>query len=88
MTAVRESITHLFGLGRFQDVRVEALDAPGGVLLRYDLVPLHSVQRVDFRGTLGLSEGLLRRTMTNRFGAVAAGRPRAGNRAHARAAVS
>jgi outer membrane protein insertion porin family len=69
MAAVRESITHLFGLGRFQDVRVDALDAPGGVALRYELVPLHSVQRVDFRGALGLSEGLLRRTMTNRFGA-------------------
>ncbi len=68
MTAVRASITHLFGLGRFQDVRVEAIDAPGGVALRYDLVPLHSVQRVDFRGTAGLSEGLLRQTMTNRFG--------------------
>ena len=68
MTAVRASITHLFGLGRFQDVQVEAIDAPGGVALRYDLVPLHSVQRVDFRGTAGLSEGLLRQTMTNRFG--------------------
>jgi outer membrane protein insertion porin family len=70
MTAVRASITHLFGLGRFQDVRVEAIDAPGGVALRYDLVPLHSVHRVDFRGTAGLSEGLLRQTMTNRFGAA------------------
>jgi outer membrane protein assembly complex protein YaeT len=82
MAAVRESITHLFGLARFQDVRVDASDAPGGVLLRYDLVPLHTVQRVDFRSApeagqtadggskgLGLDEGLLRRTMTNRFGA-------------------
>jgi outer membrane protein insertion porin family len=79
MAAVRESITHLFGLGRFQDVRVDASDVPGGVLLKYDLIPLHSVQRVDFRvdrgaapgkaGDLGLDEGLLRRTMTNRFGA-------------------
>jgi outer membrane protein insertion porin family len=81
MAEVRESITHLFGLGRFQDVRVDASDVPGGVLLRYDLIPLHSVQRVEFRVTpgdstgtartrhLGLDEGLLRRTMTNRFGA-------------------
>ena len=57
MTAVRASITHLFGLGRFQDVRVEAIDAPGGVSLRYDLVPLHSVQRVDFRGTPACPRG-------------------------------
>jgi outer membrane protein insertion porin family len=69
MTAVRASITHLFGLGRYQDVQVEAIDAPGGVALRYDLVPLHSVQRVDFRGAAGLSEGFLRQTITNRFGA-------------------
>ena len=68
MAAVRASITHLFGLGRFQDVRVEANEAPGGVSLRYDLVPLHSVQRVDFRSVSGLSEGLLRQTMASRFG--------------------
>ena len=72
MTQVRASITHIFGLGRFQDVQVEALDAPGGVALRYNLVPLHSVERVDFRGEprLALSEGLLRDTVTNRFGAT------------------
>jgi outer membrane protein insertion porin family len=81
MAAVRESITHLFGLGRFQDVRVDATDAPGGVRLLYDLIPLHSVQQVSFRAvdadasspaagskSLGIDEGLLRRTMTNRFG--------------------
>src|SRR3954447_1917570 len=81
MAAVRESITHLFGLGRFQDVRVDATDVAGGVLLHYDLIPLHSVQEVSFRAVsgdtaspasgskaLGVDEGLLRRTMTNRFG--------------------
>src|ERR1043165_4934933 len=31
MTHVRESITHIFGLGRFQDVQVNALAAAGGV---------------------------------------------------------
>jgi outer membrane protein assembly complex protein YaeT len=70
MEDVRESIAHLFGLRRFQDVRVDAVDVPGGVLLRYDLVPLHSVERVEFRGTLGLPAGLLRRTVVNRFGAT------------------
>jgi outer membrane protein insertion porin family len=82
MASVRESITHLFGLGRFQDVRVDATDAPGGVRLHYDLIPLHSVQEVNFLAVsadtaspasgskaLGVDEGLLRRTMTNRFGA-------------------
>ena len=70
MTQVRASITHIFGLGRFQDVQVEALDAPGGVALRYNLIPLHTVERVDFRGDphLALPAGLLRETVTNRFG--------------------
>lgn len=70
MVDVRESIAHVFGLGRFQDVRVEAFEAPGGVRLRYDMIPIHAVQRIDFRGRLGLSEGLLRRTVVNRFGAT------------------
>ena len=70
MMHVRESIMHIFGLGRFQDVQVEAVAAPGGVLLRYNLVPRHMVERIDFRGepVLGLSEGLLRGVVTNRFG--------------------
>ena len=70
MMHVRESIMHIFGLGRFQDVQVEAAAAPGGVLLRYNLVPRHTVERVDFRGepSLGLSEGLVRSVVTNRFG--------------------
>jgi outer membrane protein assembly complex protein YaeT len=70
MADVRESIAHLFGLGRFQDVRVEAVEAPGGVRLLYDMIPIHAVQRIDFSGTLGLSEGLLRRTVVNRFSAA------------------
>jgi outer membrane protein assembly complex protein YaeT len=70
MADVRESIAHLFGLGRFQDVRVEAVEAPGGLRLRYDLIPIHAVQRIDFRGNLGLSAGLLRRTVVNKFGST------------------
>jgi outer membrane protein assembly complex protein YaeT len=69
MADVRETITHLFSLGRFGDVQVEALDAPdGGVRLQYRLAPLHNVERVDFTGQLGVSEGLLRRAVTDRFG--------------------
>ena len=70
MTQVRESIAHIFGLGRFQDVQVNALPAPGGVSLRYNLVPLHTVQAIDFRGqpSLALSSDLVRSAVTNRFG--------------------
>jgi len=72
MAQVRASITHIFGLGRFQDVQVDAVDAAGGVALRYNLIPVHSVVRVDFRGDpkLALSEDLLRDTIAARFGAV------------------
>jgi outer membrane protein assembly factor BamA len=70
MTDVRESITHLYSLGRFQDVRVDAAtSSSGGVSLRFDLVPLRSVQDVEFTGTLGLDKGLLRRTIADRYGA-------------------
>ncbi|OFW07248.1 MAG: hypothetical protein A3H96_17145 [Acidobacteria bacterium RIFCSPLOWO2_02_FULL_67_36] len=70
MTDVRESISHLFSLGRFQDVQVDATAAPGGVRLTYLLVPIHSVSEVDFRGNLGLDEGVVRRTVSDRFGAT------------------
>jgi outer membrane protein assembly factor BamA len=70
LAEVRESITHLHSLGRFQDVQVEATEAPGGVALSYSLVPLHLVERVEFKGTLGLSNGDVRRAMTERFGAT------------------
>ncbi len=70
LAEVRESITHLYSLGRFQDVQVDATASATGVGLRYNLVPLHHVERVNFRGTLGVSEGLLRRTMSERFGAT------------------
>jgi outer membrane protein assembly factor BamA len=71
MANVRESITHIFGLGRYQDVQVEATSAPGGVALRYNLVPLHNVQRVEFQGapSLSLSEDVLRDAVSGRFGA-------------------
>jgi outer membrane protein insertion porin family len=76
MAAVRESIAHLFSLGRFEDVQVDAIDAPDGVELTYNVIPLHTVDEVDYRGSLGLDEGLLRRTIRDRYGAA----PRPGRR--------
>jgi outer membrane protein assembly complex protein YaeT len=70
MVDVRESIAHLFGLGRFQDVRVDASPSPGGVDVTFDLVPVHGVEEVEFRGNLGLSKGFLQRTIASRFGAT------------------
>jgi outer membrane protein insertion porin family len=69
MAEVRQTITHLYSLGRFADVQVDAEAAPnGGVTLRYELKPIHTVTKVEFRGQLGLPEGTLRDRMVERFG--------------------
>jgi outer membrane protein insertion porin family len=66
---VRETITHFYSLGRFDDVEVEAENsATGGVHLRYLLQPIHAVYAVRFRGSLGLPESMLRDRMAERFG--------------------
>ena len=65
---VRESITHLISLTRYEDVQVYEDPAAGGVRLRYVLVPVHAVDRIEFRGTLGVSEDDLRRAVVERFG--------------------
>jgi outer membrane protein assembly factor BamA len=66
---VRESMAHLYSLGRYQDIVVEAFPTSGdGVSLRYTLVPIHAVARIEFRGDLGLSERTLRRAVSERFG--------------------
>jgi outer membrane protein insertion porin family len=65
---VRESITHLVSLTRYEDVQVYEEPAPGGVRLRYLLVPVHLVDRLEFRGTLGIPESTLRRVVVQRFG--------------------
>jgi outer membrane protein assembly complex protein YaeT len=68
MATVRESIAHIYSLGRFQDVQVEASAAGTGVAVRFNLIPLRSIQRIEFTGTLGLSAGLLRSTIVERYG--------------------
>ena len=65
---VRETITHLISLTRYEDVQVYEDPAPGGVRLRYLLVPVHLVDRLEFRGTLGIAEDTLRRVVVQRFG--------------------
>jgi outer membrane protein assembly complex protein YaeT len=71
MLQVRESITHLFSLGRFDDVRVDAAVGPTGVVLRYELSPLHLVSKIEFAGNTaapGIDTGQLRRALTDRYG--------------------
>ena len=70
MADVRETITHLISLTRYEDVQVYEEPAAGGVRLRYVLVPVHAVDRIEFRGMLGVSEDDLRRAVVERFGAA------------------
>lgn len=65
---VRESIDHLYGLGRFDDIQVIPERDGTGVRVTFLLVPRHAVQAVEFRGQLGLPEEDLRQTMVERFG--------------------
>ena len=73
MREVRETLAHLTSLNRFEDVQVFQEAAGAGVRLRYVLVPLHSVDRMEFRGVLGLPEGEIRQVITERFGAAPSG---------------
>ena len=66
---VRESMAHLFGLGLYQDVQVDASLRSDGVVLIYNLVPAQRFGRIAFEGTLGLSESDLRRIVIERHGA-------------------
>ena len=69
VASVRESIAHLSSLTRYEDVQVyEEPAAAGGVRLRYVLLPIHAVDKLEFRGTLGLPEGDLRKAIVERFG--------------------
>jgi outer membrane protein assembly complex protein YaeT len=71
MVDVRETMVHLFSLGRFEDVLVRADITPGGVSLIYELMPVYPVERIRFIGSLeapGIGEGRLRRAVVDRYG--------------------
>ena len=73
MVQVRESIAHLFSLGRFDDVRVDASLENGRVTLRYELSPIHPVTDIRFVGrtrAAGIDIGALRRVVADRYGAT------------------
>ena len=71
MSSVRDSISHLFSLARFNDIRVDATLDAGRVALRYELSPIHPVTKIEFRGPLsvpGIDTGQLRQAVTDRYG--------------------
>jgi outer membrane protein insertion porin family len=71
MLQVRETMAHLFSLGRFEGVTVDAAMDDGRVALRYDLIPIHPVARIRFDGPLGvpgIDQSELRRALVDRYG--------------------
>jgi outer membrane protein insertion porin family len=71
MIQVRETVAHLFSLGRFEGVSVDAAIEDGGVVLRYELIPIHPIARLRFDGPLavpGIDQGELRRAIVDRYG--------------------
>jgi outer membrane protein assembly factor BamA len=71
MLQVRDTVTHLFSLGRFDDVRVDAGMSETGVALTYELTPVHIVSNIEFAGDLSgrdIDTGQLRRAVVDRYG--------------------
>ncbi len=68
MGEVRESMAHLFGLGLYQDVQVDASLRDTGVVLTYNLIPAQRFRRIAFSGQLGVPEAELRRVVLERHG--------------------
>src|SRR5262245_23629635 len=70
VTAVRESIAHLFSLGEWEDVRVHAVAAGASVALTYELVPLRTIQDISFTGqhAAGIDASRLRRLIAQHYG--------------------
>jgi outer membrane protein assembly complex protein YaeT len=71
MSQVRSSIAHLFSLGRFEDVRVDATLDNEAVVLRYDLIPIHPVGRMRFviaAEAPGVAADAMRRAIVDRYG--------------------
>jgi outer membrane protein insertion porin family len=66
--SVRETIAHLMAFGRYEDVQVMSEPASGGVRVKYVLLPRHPIDRIEFVGTIELSEDDLRQLITERFG--------------------
>ncbi|MGE3274155.1 MAG: POTRA domain-containing protein [Vicinamibacterales bacterium] len=72
MQRVRESIDHLVGLGRFEDVRIFASDAgtADAVALRWALTPVRRLVDVEITGQPAVGAGRIRREIDDLYGAT------------------
>jgi outer membrane protein assembly factor BamA len=67
---IRSTVTHFMSLGRFEDVRVLATEAPAGVEITFRLVPVHPIEAVEFTGETGLPPVELERLLRQRYGGL------------------
>ena len=65
---VRESLLHVSNLGRFDAVTMSALADGEGVSVLFSLTPRHPIDRLEFRGTLGLDHRALERAVLEQAG--------------------
>ncbi len=68
MRQVRESVTHLFSLGRFASVEVDGTLLADGVRLLYALEPLQLIERIEVAGRPDVSAGSIRRAISDAHG--------------------
>jgi outer membrane protein insertion porin family len=52
--AVRESLAHLRGLGRYESVSLAVQPEGDGVALAFSLIPLHPINKLEFKGRPGM----------------------------------
>jgi outer membrane protein assembly complex protein YaeT len=75
MERVRETIDHLVGLGRFEDIRVFAEPSrarPDAVVLRWALTPVQRIDDIEIGGTPVFDADTLRAAIDDRVGALPA----------------
>ncbi len=70
MPAVRATIDHLVGLGRFEDVKLYVSPGDQGVTLRWQLTPVRRIARISVTGTAVLPVSGIRSEITDRYGAL------------------
>jgi outer membrane protein assembly complex protein YaeT len=70
---VRETVLHLFAMGRFDDVRVDARREGTGVAVRFELTGTRPISGIAFEGSInqpGIDEGRLRQAVVERAGPI------------------
>jgi len=57
---LRKDVQAIYGLGDFEDVSLEVMDVPGGVLVMFKVIEKPMIKKIDFKGNKKLSSSKLR----------------------------